>query len=187
WVAKPEYNHSHYVEALTYRWIPLPADITPQPPPPPITPSDPTPPAPPIPPALAIGCLVDSLTIVMFLLITLVGLLVHLFSLPYMAADIRQSRFFAYLGLFTSAMLALVLSNSLPQIFFCWILTGIASWLLIGFWTERRGPVTAAFKSFLVNAIGDASFLVGLGILLMHVGANALTFFDAEGTSTLVH
>ena len=186
WVAKPEYNHAHYVEALTYRWIPLPAEIAPQPPATPVTPSDFTP-ATPIPSALAIGCLVDSLTIVMFLLITLIGLLVHLFSIPYMAADIRQSRFFAYLGLFTSAMLALVLSNSLPQIFFCWILTGIASWLLIAFWTERRGPVTAAFKSFLVNAIGDASFLVGLGILLMHVGANSLTFFDAEGTSTLVH
>ncbi|MGN6368428.1 MAG: NADH-quinone oxidoreductase subunit 5 family protein [Phycisphaerae bacterium] len=186
WVAKPESHHAHYVEALTVRWISLPADVAPQLPPAPSSSADLTP-ATPAPAFLAVGCLVDSLTIVMFLLITLVGLLVHLFSIPYMAADIRQSRFFAYLGFFSFAILSLVLSNSLPQIFFFWVLAGISSWLLIGFWTERRGPATAAFKSFLVNAIGDASFLVGLGILLTHIGANALTLFDAEGTSTLVH
>ncbi len=187
WVAKPEFNHPHYVEAVTYRWLPLPADLLPA------TASQDNPLTLPIPssshpanPALSIGFLVDSLTITLFLMVSLLSFLVHIFSIPYMAADPRQSRYFAYLGLFSFAILSLILSNSLIQILLCWQLIGLSSYLLIGFWFENRRPALASFKSAILSRIGDASFLIGLGILLMHAGPNGLTLFDSEGTSLLV-
>ncbi len=137
-------------------------------------------------PAISAGYLVDSLTITMFLTVTLIALLVHLFSIAYMASDERFSRYFAYLGLFCFSMLSLILSNSLVQLFVFWELVGICSYLLIGFWFERRGPATASLKAVIVNRVGDAAFLVGLGILMMHVGPNGLTLFDSEGSSLLV-
>src|SRR5271154_7314614 len=127
WVAKPEFNQAHYVEALTYRWMPLPSDLMPSPSPEPLSPN-----AAPAQqsPAITVGFLVDSLTITMFLMVTLIALVVHLFSIAYMAADPRLPRYFAYLGLFCFSMLGLVLSNSLVQLFVFWELVGICSYLL---------------------------------------------------------
>jgi proton-translocating NADH-quinone oxidoreductase chain L len=193
WVAKPEYNAPHYVETLAYRWIPLPAPparaITADAPLAPATvvtsASNPdTQPASPAP-AITVGVLVDSLTIAMFTLITLIASLVHLFSIAYMARDPKLPRYFAYLGLFCFSMLALVLSNSLIQLFVFWELVGISSFLLIGFWNENRGPATASVKAVLVNRLGDALFLVGIGLLALHVGIPNLTLYDASGTPTL--
>jgi NADH-quinone oxidoreductase subunit L len=186
WVAKPEYNHAHYVEALTYRWIPLPANIAAALPGVDVGQDDALTPNPLSRPALAIGFLVDSLTITMFLIVTFLAFLVHLFSITYMARDARFPRYFAYLGLFCFSMLSLILANSLLQIFIFWQLTTLASWFLISFWFERRAPALASLKSILIHRIGDASFLIGLGILVMHAGPNGLTLFDSEGTSLLV-
>ncbi len=185
YVAKPEFNRAHYVEALTYRWIPLPATIAPPTLPGTATPSDAFTAAQPSP-ALSVGFLVDSLTITMFLMVTLIAFLVHIFSITYMANDPRFPRYFAYLGLFCFSMLSLILSNSLVQLFVFWELVGICSYLLIGFWFERRGPAMASLKAVIVNRVGDAFFLTGLGILMMHVGPNGLTLFDSEGSSLLV-
>ena len=133
-----------------------------------------------------IGLMVDSLTLVMFVMVTLVGTLVHVFSLGYMAGDPRFSRFFAYLSLFCSAMLGLVLSNSLLQMFVCWELVGICSYLLIGFWFESPGPARASTKAMaIVNRIGDVGFLVGMGILVWQLGPGALTLADARGSAVL--
>jgi proton-translocating NADH-quinone oxidoreductase chain L len=186
WVAKPEYNHAHYVEALTYRWIPLPATVAAAVPGADVGQDDALVPNALSRPALSIGLLVDSLTITMFLIVTFIAFLVHLFSITYLSRDARLPRYFAYLGLFCFSMLALILANSLLQIFVFWQLAGIAAYLLIGFWFERRAPAVASLKAAIVQRIGDAAFLIGLGILVMHAGPNGLTLFDAEGTSPLV-
>jgi proton-translocating NADH-quinone oxidoreductase chain L len=119
---------------------------------------------------LQVGIYVDSLTIVMFSMITLVAALVHVFSLGYMAADRRFPRFFTYLGLFCFAMLALVLSGTLIQLLVFWELVGLCSYLLIGFWYEKRTAANAATKAFIVNRVGDMGFIIGLGLLVAYVG-----------------
>jgi proton-translocating NADH-quinone oxidoreductase chain L len=119
---------------------------------------------------LDVGIYIDSLTIVMFVMITTVGTLVHVFSLGYMHEDPRYSRFFAYLALFCFAMLALVIAGTLLQIFVFWELVGLGSYLLIGFWYEKKSAANAATKAFVINRIGDFGFLIGFGILFYHVG-----------------
>jgi proton-translocating NADH-quinone oxidoreductase chain L len=119
---------------------------------------------------LQVGLYVDSLTIVMFSMITLVAALVHVFSLGYMAADRRFPRFFTYLGLFCFAMLGLVLSGTLIQLLVFWELVGLCSYLLIGFWYEKRTAANAATKAFIVNRVGDMGFIIGLGLLVAYVG-----------------
>jgi proton-translocating NADH-quinone oxidoreductase chain L len=132
-----------------------------------------------LPGGLQIGIYVDSLTVVMFSMITLVAALVHVFSLGYMAEDRRFSRFFTYLGLFSFSMLGLVLSGTLLQLFIFWELVGLCSYLLIGFWYEKKTASNAAVKAFVTNRIGDLGFIVGLGLLFAHLG-NA-TFPDVWG------
>src|SRR5882724_2999348 len=119
---------------------------------------------------LKVGIYVDSLTIVMFAMITLVASLVHVFSLAYMADDKRFPRFFTYLGLFCFSMLGLVLGGTLLQLFIFWELVGLCSYLLIGFWYEKKSATNAAIKAFIVNRIGDFGFLIGFGILFHHLG-----------------
>src|SRR6478672_7949288 len=123
-----------------------------------------------LPGGLQIGIYVDSLTVVMFSMITLVAALVHVFSLGYMAEDRRFPRFFTYLGLFSFSMLALVLSGTLLQLFIFWELVGLCSYLLIGFWYEKKTASNAAIKAFVVNRVGDFGFLIGFGILFYHLG-----------------
>jgi NADH-quinone oxidoreductase subunit L len=105
---------------------------------------------------------VDSLTAVMLVVVTSVSALVHLYSWGYMAEDDSQPRFFAYLSLFTFAMLMLVTADNLVQLFFGWEGVGLASYLLIGFWYYKPSANAAALKAFLVNRVGDFGFSLGI-------------------------
>jgi NADH-quinone oxidoreductase subunit L len=105
---------------------------------------------------------VDTLTAVMLVVVTTVSSLVHLYSIGYMADDPHRSRFFAYLSLFTFAMLMLVTADNFLQMFFGWEGVGLASYLLIGFWYERPSANAAAIKAFVVNRIGDFGFALGI-------------------------
>ena len=105
---------------------------------------------------------VDTLTAVMLVVVTTVSALVHLYSWGYMAEDPDQPRFFAYLSLFTFAMLMLVTSNNLVQMFFGWEGVGLASYLLIGFWYKKPSANAAAIKAFVVNRVGDFGFSLGI-------------------------
>jgi len=105
---------------------------------------------------------VDALTAVMLVVVTSVSALVHLYSWGYMAEDDSQPRFFAYLSLFTFAMLMLVTADNLVQMFFGWEGVGLASYLLIGFWYHKPSANAAALKAFIVNRIGDFGFSLGI-------------------------
>ncbi|MGQ5701272.1 NADH-quinone oxidoreductase subunit L [Sandaracinobacteroides sp. A072] len=113
---------------------------------------------------------VDILTGVMLVVITSVSALVHLYSWGYMAEDPDQPRFFAYLSLFTFAMLMLVTADNLVQMFFGWEGVGLASYLLIGFWYKKPSAWSAAIKAFVVNRVGDFGFMLGLFALIMLFG-----------------
>lgn len=105
---------------------------------------------------------VDTLTAVMLVVITSVSALVHLYSWGYMDEDPDQPRFFAYLSLFTFAMLMLVTADNLVQMFFGWEGVGLASYLLIGFWFKKPSAGAAAIKAFVVNRVGDLGFMLGI-------------------------
>jgi NADH-quinone oxidoreductase subunit L len=105
---------------------------------------------------------VDALTAVMLVVITTVSALVHLYSWGYMDEDPDQPRFFAYLSLFTFAMLMLVTADNLVQMFFGWEGVGLASYLLIGFWFRKPSANKAAIKAFVVNRVGDLGFMLGI-------------------------
>ena len=105
---------------------------------------------------------VDALTAVMLVVITTVSALIHLYSWGYMEEDPDQPRFFAYLSLFTFAMLMLVTANNLVQMFFGWEGVGLASYLLIGFWYKKPSANAAAIKAFVVNRVGDLGFMLGI-------------------------
>ena len=117
------------------------------------------------------GVRIDSLSVVMFFVVSVVSALVHIYSLGYMSADPSRPRFFAYLSLFTFMMLALVSADNFLQMFFGWEGVGLASYLLIGFWHEKPAPNAAAMKAFIVNRVGDASFILGLALLFYVVGS----------------
>ena len=111
---------------------------------------------------------VDTLTAVMLVVITSVSALVHLYSWGYMEEDPDQPRFFAYLSLFTFAMLMLVTADNLVQMFFGWEGVGLASYLLIGFWFKKPSAGAAAIKAFVVNRVGDLGFMLGIfGVFLV--------------------
>ncbi len=105
---------------------------------------------------------VDPLTVVMLLVVTGVGLLIHVYSYDYMFGDARFERFFAYLNLFLASMLILVLGANLLTLFLGWELVGLSSYLLIGFWFEKPAYATAAKKAFITNRVGDVSFMVAM-------------------------
>jgi len=114
--------------------------------------------------------LVDQLTVVMLLVVTGVGLLVHLYSVGYMLGDARFARFFAYLNLFLASMLVLVLGSNLLTLFLGWELVGLSSYLLIGFWFEKREYATAAKKAFITNRVGDVAFMVAMFLAFATLG-----------------
>src|SRR4051794_33519263 len=118
---------------------------------------------------------VDALTSVMLVVVTSVSALVHLYSWGYMAEDDSQPRFFAYLSLFTFAMLMLVTADNLVQLFFGWEGVGLASYLLIGFWYYKPSANAAAIKAFVVNRVGDFGFALGIFAIFMLIGS---TDFD---------
>ena len=117
---------------------------------------------------------VDTLTCVMLVVVTTVSSLVHLYSIGYMEEDRSKARFFAYLSLFTFAMLMLVTADNLLQMFFGWEGVGVASYLLIGFWHHKASANAAAIKAFVVNRVGDFGFLLGIFGLFFMVDSIAL-------------
>jgi NADH-quinone oxidoreductase subunit L len=114
---------------------------------------------------------IDTLTAVMLVVVNTVSALVHLYSIGYMAEDPYRPRFFGYLSLFTFAMLMLVTSDNLVQLFFGWEGVGLASYLLIGFWYHKPEANAAAIKAFIVNRIGDFGFALGIFAIYMLTGS----------------
>lgn len=119
---------------------------------------------------LEVGFLIDHLTVLMMLVVTFVSLMVHIYTIGYMADDAGYQRFFSYISLFTFSMLMLVMSNNFLQLFFGWEAVGLVSYLLIGFWYTRPTAIYANLKAFLVNRVGDFGFLLGIGLVLMVFG-----------------
>ena len=119
---------------------------------------------------VSFGLQLDQLSIVMALVVTGVGALIHLFSVGYMGEDPGYARYFAYLNLFIAFMLTLVLGSSFPVLFIGWEGVGLCSYLLIGFWFEDWQKAAAGLKAFLVNRIGDAGFLVAIFLLYKTLG-----------------
>ncbi len=125
---------------------------------------------------------IDTLTSVMLVVVNTVSALVHVYSLGYMSHDEHQPRFFAYLSLFTFAMLLLVTSDNLIQMFFGWEGVGLASYLLIGFWYKKPAANAAAIKAFVVNRVGDFGFALGIfGCFLVFQSVEFKTIFDGAG------
>src|SRR5918999_2598066 len=123
--------------------------------------------------SVGVDLLVDQLAIVMVLVVTGVGSLIHVYSIGYMHGDERYPRFFAYLNLFAAAMLLLVLADNLLLLYVGWEGVGLCSYLLIGFWFERPAAAVAAKKAFIVNRVGDFAFLLGLFVLVVAGGGVA--------------
>jgi NADH-quinone oxidoreductase subunit L len=123
---------------------------------------------------------VDTLTAVMLVVVNTVSSLVHLYSIGYMDEDPNRPRFFGYLSLFTFAMLMLVTSDNLVQLFFGWEGVGLASYLLIGFWYQKPSANAAAIKAFVVNRVGDFGFALGIFAVFMLIGSTDFeTIFHA--------
>src|SRR5918996_313193 len=118
-----------------------------------------------------IGFLIDRLSATMMLVVSFVSLMVHIYTIGYMADDPGYQRFFSYISLFTFSMLMLVMSNNFLQLFFGWEAVGLVSYLLIGFWFKRPSAIFANMKAFLVNRVGDFGFILGIGLLLAYAGS----------------
>lgn len=127
-----------------------------------------------VPLKLDIGIMVDNLTAVMLVVVTLISFLVHLFSLEYMKGDVRYSRYYANLGLFSFSMLGIVVTNNYLLMYVFWELVGVSSYLLIGHWYEKKSAADASKKAFLVNRVGDLGFFIGIMIVWMQF--STLTF-----------
>jgi len=113
-----------------------------------------------------VGFLIDRLTAMMMVVVTFVSLMVHIYTIGYMADDDGYQRFFSYIALFTFSMLMLVMSNNFLQLFFGWEAVGLVSYLLIGFWFTRPTAIFANLKAFIVNRVGDFGFLLGIAGVL---------------------
>jgi NADH-quinone oxidoreductase subunit L len=125
---------------------------------------------------------IDTLTVVMLVVVNTVSALVHIYSIGYMHHDPHRPRFFAYLSLFTFAMLMLVTSDNLVQMFFGWEGVGLASYLLIGFWYKKPSANAAAIKAFVVNRVGDFGFVLGIfGVFMLFGSVNFGTIFANAG------
>lgn len=115
-----------------------------------------------------IGFLLDNLSISMMIVVSFVSLMVHIYTIGYMHDDPGYNRFFAYISLFTFAMLMLVMANNFVQLFFGWEAVGLVSYLLIGFWHHKESAIFANLKAFLVNRVGDFGFLLGIAAVFMY-------------------
>jgi NADH-quinone oxidoreductase subunit L len=132
-----------------------------------------------------IGFLIDRLSALMMVVVTFVSLMVHVYTIGYMADDPGYQRFFAYIALFTFAMLMLVMANNFLQLFFGWEAVGLVSYLLIGFWYTRPTAIYANLKAFLVNRVGDFGFLLAVALVLAYFGTldYASVFSRAPGAA----
>ncbi|GAB2548451.1 NADH-quinone oxidoreductase subunit L [Rhodanobacter koreensis] len=130
----------------------------------------------------SVGFLVDRLTAMMLVVVSFVSLLVHVYTIGYMADDDGYKRFFSYISLFTFSMFMLVMSNNFMQLFFGWEAVGLVSYLLIGFWYKRPTAIFANLKAFLVNRVGDFGFLLGIAAVLYFLGT--LDYATAFGSAS---
>jgi NADH-quinone oxidoreductase subunit L len=114
---------------------------------------------------ISLGIMIDNMTAIMLVVVTIVSALVHLFSVEYMHGDVRYGRYFSYLGIFTFSMLGIVVTDNLWMMYVFWELVGLSSYLLIGHWFEKQSASDAAKKAFVVNRIGDIGMFTGIMIL----------------------
>jgi NADH-quinone oxidoreductase subunit L len=136
----------------------------------------------------------DPLTAVMCFVVTGVGLLIHIYSIGYMAEDKSYARFFTLMNLFTFSMLILVMASNLVLMFVGWEGVGFCSYILIGFWYEKHSAANAGKKAFIVNRIGDAGFLLGIFFIFIHVGSGEFSAINeaiaggsiTQGIATLI-
>ena len=120
---------------------------------------------------LNVGFLIDHLSAMMMAVVTFVSLMVHIYTIGYMADDDGYQRFFSYISLFTFSMLMLVMANNFLQLFFGWEAVGVVSYLLIGFWYKKPTAIFASLKAFLVNRVGDFGFVLGIAAVLRFTGS----------------
>jgi len=130
---------------------------------------------------ITMGMLADGLSAMMLVVVSIVSFLVHLYSMGYMHGDRRYWLFFVELQLFSASMLGLVLAHNYLQMFICWELVGLCSYLLIGFWYEKKSASDASKKAFLVTRVGDVAMLIG--ILLLFTTTGTLTFGGVFGAA----
>src|SRR3954464_4600764 len=136
---------------------------------------------------IEIGFLIDRLSALMMVVVTFVSLMVHIYTIGYMAEDPGYQRFFSYISLFTFSMLMLVMANNFLQLFFGWEAVGVVSYLLIGFWYTRETAIYANLKAFLVNRVGDFGFILGIGLVLATFGTlDYQTVFDQASGDALI-
>lgn len=117
--------------------------------------------------SIELGIMLDNLSVIMLVVVALVSFLVHLFSIGYMQGDVRYSRYFAYLGIFSFSMYGIVVAHNFLMMYIFWELVGLSSYLLIGHWYEKKSASNAAMKAFIVNRIGDAGMFIGIMILFV--------------------
>jgi NADH-quinone oxidoreductase subunit L len=136
---------------------------------------------------MEVGFLVDGLTAMMMCVVTFVSLMVHIYTVGYMAEEDGYERFFSYISLFTFSMLMLVMSNNMLQLFFGWEAVGLVSYLLIGFYYKKPTAIAANMKAFLVNRVGDFGFILGIGLIVAYAGTLNYTeaFAKADELATL--
>ncbi len=130
---------------------------------------------------IEVGMLLDGPAVMMLFVVTLVSLLVHVYSTDYVAGDRRYTHFFAFLSLFTASMLGLIMAKTTLQLIVCWELVGVCSFVLIGHWWEEKANSDAALKAFITNRVGDIGLLVGVITLFWAAGGT----FDIAETNTL--
>lgn len=136
--------------------------------------------------SIELGILIDNLTVIMMFVVMLISMLVHIFSIAYMKGDKRYNRYFAYLGIFTFSMSGIVLTHNILMMYIFWELVGLSSYLLIGFWYEKKSASDASKKAFLVNRIGDIGMFAG--ILILFITYQTFSFdkiFDAIASGQL--
>ncbi|MEO7850711.1 MAG: proton-conducting transporter membrane subunit, partial [Rubrivivax sp.] len=140
---------------------------------------------------MEVGFLIDSLSALMMCIVTFVSLMVHIYTVGYMADDTTSpggyQRFFSYIALFTFSMLMLVMSNNFLQLFFGWEAVGVVSYLLIGFYYAKPTAIFANMKAFLVNRVGDFGFILGIGLVVAYAGTLSYeeTFAKAGELATI--
>jgi NADH-quinone oxidoreductase subunit L len=125
---------------------------------------------------ITLGILLDNVSVLMMVIVMLISFLVHIFSIEYMRGDPRYNRYFAYLGLFTFSMAGIVLTHNILMMYIFWELVGLSSYLLIGFWFEKKSASDAAKKAFIVNRIGDIGMFIG--IMMLYNAYHTFTFDD---------
>ena len=114
---------------------------------------------------IVLGIMLDNISVLMLFVVSLISMLVHVFSIAYMKGDLRYNRYFAYLGIFTFSMNGIVLTHNILMMYIFWELVGLSSYLLIGFWYEKKSASDAGKKAFIVNRVGDLGMFAGILIL----------------------